>query len=400
MKTKDLFLSLVAISSIMVSCNDDFVVDETSPAPQTRMHDITVSPDVTFQMNANITFNKLLNSFNNKISRSENQEQEYPDYYGGAFINEQGILVVNVYLPARNVKATTLQSLAQDNAIITKPCDYSYNHLLGLMQKIREYKTSNPNAELTKKFCMTVLKEIENRVYVYLSDSDITTIQSFKENVSDSPAICFFVGKKSVKQASNNINPGVGVYYEDSKGTHTGSMGYRAKRNNTVGIVTAGHVARTKGIKLYSSFNGTSKYFGESEYAVVSGAVDACFIKTYAGFEGTNIIGDANLYTVAMTPAVNTIVNLRSYVGHKWGPIKDLHVDVDYGDGDSFTNLMDIDYNGTTIGGESGGIVYAVDSSSKLRYTVGLHEGTSPATGYAHTIKAIEANKALSLTQY
>lgn len=58
MKTKDLFLSLVAISSIMVSCNDDFVVDETSSAPQTRVHDITVSPDVTFQMNANITFNK------------------------------------------------------------------------------------------------------------------------------------------------------------------------------------------------------------------------------------------------------------------------------------------------------------------------------------------------------
>lgn len=117
-------------------------------------------------------------------------------------------------------------------------------------------------------------------------------------------------------------------------------MGYRAKRNGVTGIVTAGHVARTKGIELYASFDGVSKYFGTSEYAVLSGAVDACFIKTYDNFEGTNVVGDEELYTVAMTPAVNTIVNLRSYVGHKWGPIKDLDVDVDYKDGDSFEGLI------------------------------------------------------------
>ena len=400
MKTNNLFLSFLIISTIIVSCNNDFVVDEDPTVPQTRTHETKVSPDVAFPMKANVTFNKLLDSFNNKVSRSDNQEQEYPDYYGGAFINDQGKLTVNVYQPNGNIRATTLQSLTQDNNIIVQPCDYSYNYLLGLMQKIREYKAGNPNTELTKKFCMTVLKEIENRVYVYLSECDTTTIQSFKKNISGSPAICFFKGKKSEKQATNNINPGNGIYYQDSKGTHTGSMGYRAKRNNVVGIVTAGHVARSKGIKLYSSFNGTSKYFGESEYTVISGAVDACFIKTYSGFEGSNIIEDENLYTVAITPAVNTVVNLRSYVGHKWGPIKDLHVDVDYSDGDSFTGLMDIDYNGTTIGGESGGVVYAVDSSSKLRYTVGLHEGTSATTGYAHTTKAVEANKALNLTQY
>lgn len=400
MRTKKIFLSLLVVSTIMVSCNNNFVIDEAPSVPQTRTHEAMISSDVTFQMKANITYNKLLDSFNNKVSRSDNQDQEYPDYYGGAFINDQGILVVNVYQPEKNARATTLQSLAQNNSIITKPCDYSYNYLLDLMQKIRIYKTNNPNSELTKKFCMTVLKEIENRIYVYLLDCDTTTVQAFKENISDAPAICFFKGKKSKKQATNNINPGDGIYYQDSKGTHTGSMGYRAKRNNVNGIVTAGHVARTKGIKLYSSFNGTSKYFGESEYAVLSGAVDACFIKTYSGFEGSNIIGDANLYTVAMTPAVNTVVNLRSYVGHKWGPIKDLHVDVDYSNGDSFTGLMDIEYNKITIDGESGGIVYAVDSSSKLRYTVGLHEGISPTTDYAHTTKAVEINKALSLTQY
>lgn len=400
MRTKVLFLSLWAVSTIIVSCNNDSVVDEVPSMPQPRTSETTFSPDVTFNMSANITYNKLLDSFNNKVSRSGNQEQEYPDYYGGAFINDQNNLTVYIYQPNGNVRTSALQSLTQDNNIVTKPCDYSYNYLLGLMQKVRRYKAENPNSELTKKFCLTVLKEIENRVYVYLLDCDKTTIQSFKENISDSPAIYFFEGEKSEMQAANNINPGNGIYYQDSQGTHTGSMGYRAKRNNVMGIVTAGHVASTKGIQLYSSFNGTSKYFGESEYAVISGAVDACFIKTYSGFEGTNILEDANLYAVAMTPAVNTIVNLRSYVGHKWGPIKDLHAEADYGSGLTLTNLMSIDYNETPIGGESGGIVYAVDSSSKLRYTVGLHGGRLAKTGYAYTIKAIEANKALSLTQY
>ena len=106
------------------------------------------------------------------------------------------------------------------------------------------------------------------------------------------------------------------------------------------------------------------------------------------------------LYTVAMTPAVNTVVNLRSYVGHKWGPIKDLDVDVDSLDGDSFEGLMDVLYNEPTLGGESGGVVYAVDSSTGLRFTVGLHEGYSGKTGYSHTTKAVEANKKLNLVQY
>lgn len=97
-----------------------------------------------------------------------------------------------------------------------------------------------------------------------------------------------------------------------------------------------------------------------------------------------------------MTPAVNTVVNLRSYVGHKWGPIKDLDVDVDSLDGDSFEGLMDVLYNEPTLGG----VVYAVDSSTGLRFTVGLHEGYSGKTGYSHTTKAVEANKKLNLVQY
>jgi hypothetical protein len=401
MKAKHLFLSFCTISMFVVGCTNDFDVIESDSSISSTQQTRTVidSPDVTFQMKANIAYNNMLNAFNGKTSRSSNGEQTYPDYYGGAYINDKGQLVVNVYGKEKNSTVeNSLKEIAKDENIITVQCDYSYNYLKSLMTTIRTYKKQNPNSPLTKGFRVTALKEIENRIYVFLSDESL--FQDFKSEISDSPAICLFKADYSEKQAANNLNPGSGIYFQDSEGTHTGSMGYRAKRNGVTGVVTAGHVARTKGIALYASFDGVSKYFGTSEYSVLSGAVDACFIKTYDNFEGTNVVGDEELYTVAMTPAVNTIVNLRSYVGHKWGPIKDLDVDVDYRDGDSFEGLMDILYNEPTIGGESGGIVYAVDSSTGLRFTVGLHEGHSKETGYSHTTKAVEANKKLNLVQY
>lgn len=400
MKAKHLFLSFCAISMFIIGCTNDFdVVESNSSISSQQTRTVINSPDVTFQMKANIAYNNMLNAFNSKVSRSFNEEQMYPDYYGGAYINDKGQLVVNVYGKERSINIENdLKKIAKDENIITVQCDYSYNYLKSLMGAIRKYKKQNPNSPLTKGFRVTALKEIENRIYVYLSDESL--FQNFKSEISDSPAICLFKADYSEKQAANNLNPGSGIYYQDSEGTHIGSMGYRAKRNGVKGIVTAGHVARTKGIELYASFDGVSKYFGTSEYSVFSGAVDACFIKTYDDFEGTNVVGDEELYTVAMTPAVNTIVNLRSYDGHKWGPIKDLDVDVDYKDGDSFEGLMDILYNEPTINGESGGVVYAVDSSTGLRFTVGLHEGYSTKTGYSHTTKAVEANKTLNLIQY
>lgn len=395
MKSNFLFLTLCTLSLSVVSCTNDIDVFDNASEVQTK--EIEESPDVTFQMKANIAYNNMLNAFNNEISRSGEEQQEYPSYYGGAYINKDGALVVNVCDNNEDV-AESLRGMAQSNDIQTASCEYSYNYLRTLQEKIREYKAANPNSELTKSFRITSLKEIENRIYVYLSNSSMFEI--FKSEISDSPAICLFEADFSDKQAAYNINPGTGIYYQDAAGTHTGSMGYRAKRNGVTGIVTAGHVARTNGIELYSTFNGTSMYFGTSEYAVVGGSVDACFIKLYSNFEGTNVVGDGNLYTVAMTPAVGTVVNLRSYQGHKWGPIKGLNVDVDYLDGDSFSGLMDIDYGQSTVTGESGGVVYAIDSSTQLRYTVGIHEGYSPATGYAHTTKATEINRVLSLTQY
>lgn len=81
--------------------------------------------------------------------------------------------------------------------------------------------------------------------------SDESLFQKFKSEISDSPAICLFKADYSEKQTVNNLNPGSGIYYQDSEGKHTGSMGYRAKRNGVTGIVTAGHEVKSCSILVY-----------------------------------------------------------------------------------------------------------------------------------------------------
>lgn len=102
-----------------------------------------------------------------------------------------------------------------------------------------------------------------------------------------------------------------------------------------------------------------------------------------------------------MTPAVGTVVNLRSIKGHRWGPITSIDADVDYleYDGTYFINMIDITFeNGPTEKGESGGIIYVVDSATGRRYTVGILEGNHSNT--SHAVKATEINRILELTQY
>lgn len=389
-----LFLSSICL---ITSCSDD-VIEDKGVFDTNVTRSMSTSSDVTFPMDGNVAYNNMLKAFNGLVYRNlDLDEQSYPDFYGGAYINKDGKLVVNVCEYSDDIK-TSLRSMAQNNSIIISSCDYSYNYLLELMNDIRKYKSLNPNSDLTKSFRMVALEEVENRLSVYLSD--LSLVNDFKKEISNSPAISFFESDYSEKQAGHTVNPGEGMYVMKNGSTYLSSIGYRVKRNGEVGFVTAGHsVEDAEGNNFFMDFGGTSLYFGEPSYAVTEGAVDAGFVKLIAGFECTNIVGDDELYTVAMTPAVGTVVNLRSFKGHKWGPIKNLFVDVDYQDGDSFKGLMDIEYNEVTVGGESGGVVYAVDSSTGLRFTVGLHEGTSKE-GYAHTTKAVEANKKLALTQY
>lgn len=89
----------------------------------------------------------------------------------------------------------------------------------------------------------------ENRVFVELKDCSNNTINSFRNEVLDSPMLKFVPSKGDIV-AEEAIAPGSGL-----KATSTGSFGYRARLNGQVGLVTAGHVARSVGVSVYKDFD-------------------------------------------------------------------------------------------------------------------------------------------------
>ena len=66
----------------------------------------------------------------------------------------------------------------------------------------------------------------------------------------------------------------------------------------------------------------------------------------------------------------------------------------------TFTGLIEANFDRKTIKGESGGIVYAIDSSTKRRFIVGILNGGSNIETKSYISKALEINKKLGTTLY
>lgn len=397
---KVLFL-LFVLGTLFVSCSDELEVVNGGTALESRAVSSDFS-DVSFPMEANLAYSRLLDSFRENVSRSfDDRGLLYPDYYGGSYIDD-GKLVVNV-CNGNELTINKLRSMAQSDDVIIRSCKYSYNYLLDVMSKIRKFCADNRSNPLALNIDSYSLEDRENIVLVnFLSCTD-ADIKSFKESICDDSSISFTkVDGPSILLSS--VNPGEGLYYEKNGDLHQSSVGYRCKINNVAGFVTAGHSLEYSGIKVYKDFNGTSSYFGESTVSVQEGPVDAAFVKLYSGFDVTGIVGEGELYPVAMTPAVGTTINLRSFNGHAYGPITNINKEVNYTENgvivQTFTGLIEVNFDRMTIKGESGGIVYAIDSSTKKRFIVGILNGGSTVQAKSYISKALEINKKLGITLY
>lgn len=399
---KILFL-LFVFGTLFVSCSDELEVVNGDIVLGSRAVS-SISSDVSFPMEVNLAYSKLLDSFRENVSRSlDDRVLLYPEYYGGSYIDD-GKLVVNV-CDDDELVIDRLRSVAQSDDIIVHSCEYSYNHLLDVMSKIRRFCADNRSNPLALNIDSYSLGDRENIVLVNLLSCTDADIKSFKESVCDDSSISFMkVDGPSILLSS--VNPGEGLYYEKNGDgqLHQSSVGYRCKINNVAGFVTAGHSLEYSGIKVYKDFSGTSLYFGESTVSVQEGPVDAAFVKLYSGFDVTGIVGEGELYPVAMTPAVGTTINLRSFNGHAYGPITNINKEVNYKENgiivQTFTGLIEVNFDRMTIKGESGGVVYAIDSSTKRRFIVGILNGGSTVEARSYISKALEINKKLGITLY
>ena len=125
-------------------------------------------------------WNKLKETFGYSYTVSDSIE--YPDYYGGSYI-ENGKLIVYI---VKGYNEKTPQLLSSDPIFVVKECDYSYNELLKAANEVSEFMVSEKNAENTirEKLSLCSLSETFNRVEVYVSDLSPSFISEFKRQVT------------------------------------------------------------------------------------------------------------------------------------------------------------------------------------------------------------------------
>ena len=115
-------LSMIAIA--LVSCTSE--LDEIN---NTVHQQETLSGN---ELGAN-----LMKSFQNAVSRSsEIKHLSYPSYYGGAYLNKEGKLVVKVVNKTSEEIEKDLITRCGGNGSIVDICEYSYSELLNAIVKM------------------------------------------------------------------------------------------------------------------------------------------------------------------------------------------------------------------------------------------------------------------------
>ena len=306
------------------------------------------------------------------VGKSQLTSADYPDYYGGAYIDHNGKLVVLVTQPVDECKRI-IEKIANEENFIVKNCQYSYKELLTIKEKIEKLHNENLDSKIFKNLTIYGVSDRENLVFVELDDFCGERIKLFKEKVVDSPMIVFRHGDRAV--AETTVNSGVGIHNHIERS----SMGFRANAGGVNGFVMSGHGARTLNTNIALHSNNAA--LGRVTGFQFSGSIDAAFVQTNSNVTLSNVIAHAGIThsgSVAASAVGTTVFQSGSTTGLTSGIITAVNVSVitthDFFGSVPLHGLVSATYNSS--GGDSGGIVYQNNGSQ--RPILGIHVASGP----------------------
>lgn len=400
-------LKLLVIPIVMgfvVACSSD-LLEETDKNSNFKIEN-SLMPEAGMQSEAYESYETLMGLLATQ-TRSSDKSTSYPDYYGGTYVNEEGQLVV-LTTSVNESKAGVKQLKSKlANNVIYKDCKYSYNELNEIVAQLTQLTQQTPF--LFEKVGMFGIDDEHNCVRVFLYNNTPSTIQEFKSSILNTPAIEFAECSK-VEDNSLSCADSIGTIKSAKK--YRASVGYRAKdKNGNYGIVTAGHFISAGG-KLCDPITFTT--IGEClSSRLDDGTIDAAFCKiTSANYMPTNKIAymtNPNVDTLSVDlaqPPQNLYVNMVGMKSKRQSG-KVLISSMNVLNSEEKVILKDVIAAGyTTVNGDSGGVVYALTSSTNKRSTVGINKGHSEVTingvktPCGICIKAYLINQTLNLQRY
>ncbi len=444
LKSKITILVALIFSFVIFSCDrdDDFPIYES---PSEQINGIVLDQEEACQ-----NYSDLLN-WMNLSTRSGISGYFYPEYYGGAYINEENRLVVKIRQEPNYTRAIADLSAYLGKNVVYEPCNYSYNYLQAESNSITAKIKRHPN--LCKNIALYGVDEKQNRIVVYLYDSSQDNTNLLKEqfDISDSIVIikqCIDIVDGT--QDSRIVNPGevlppYNIALHDTLLCGEGflnyipnidtiakraSIGYRAriKDTDTVGFVTAAHTFyRGKGNVVPFILNMEDKKVIAScdrNRILYDEIIDAAFcIPVHSGIHISNFVKEwyqypnTTLSTDTITPSIGMWVNM---VGCSSGLVAGqiLNPSLNHPiSNDTTLNIIDVvitNIQGAT--GDSGGLVFHTRSKNMnlpnpyKPYTLGIHKGMlttktisgndTTITREAMCIKATLINRILGLELY
>lgn len=190
-----LFTFLTAFFLLTVSCNQPGNKPETDAQSSTVISNTADEKSIDYH-------DKLMSSFNPNWETEEPAPTDYPAYYGGSFIDNDGKFVVCVVGNPEQYRSTIAGIIGSDD-FLTESCTYSYRQMMEVMDKIDLFLSNssvdNDHPFLTY-FAGAGADVFDNRVVVQLTEMNDAAIQAFKRDISSSPVVMFEKGEMPVMQ--------------------------------------------------------------------------------------------------------------------------------------------------------------------------------------------------------
>lgn len=190
---KNIFLAFLSgIFLLAVACNQPAKQPETE-APATAVVSNPNQKSMDYH-------DKLMSSFNPNWETEEPATTDYPAYYGGSFIDNDGKFVVCVVGDPAQHRSTIAKIIGSDDFLMEK-CTYSYRQMMEVMDKIDAF-LSNASVDSEHPFLTYFAGAgadvFDNRVVVQLTEVNDAAVQAFKKDISNSPVVVFEQGDMPV----------------------------------------------------------------------------------------------------------------------------------------------------------------------------------------------------------
>jgi len=243
--------------------------------------------------------------------KDELKSEDYPDYYGGSYVGDDGKLVIYVVGNLDECQVEIGKIIENNDDYVLKQGLYSYKELLELKEQFDELELTKEQKEIFANITAYGPNDMDNLLMVEMNILDKEHISKFKQLISDSEMIVFKQGHFS--EPAVTIRSGQGVF-NSQNGRSTVTT--RARRNpggGPMGFIMSGHGTRSLGEPIRNGSANNATRLGTVQMRHWAGNTDAAFCQT-SGVSLSNQFAQSGMGSVTLGPHItNAPVNTSTF---------------------------------------------------------------------------------------